>query len=106
MSALTRKDLILQISNETGLRQQDVKAVITRTLEIIAETLSEGRHVELRNFGVFDLGLTPRRLGRNPRHPEVHIEAPARPTVKFRPGKELVQRVEKLGPLLKKRAGR
>lgn len=93
MSNLTKRDLVMAISNETGLIQADVFAVIQKTLDHITTALAEGRNIELRNFGVFEVRLTRSRIGRNPNRPEIDVTIPARATVKFKAGKVMRQRV-------------
>jgi nucleoid DNA-binding protein len=93
MSNLTKRDLVMAISNETGLIQADVFSVIQKTLDHITHALAEGRNVELRNFGVFEVRLTRSRVGRNPNRPEIDVTIPARATVKFKSGKTMRQRV-------------
>jgi len=93
MANLTKRDLVVAISNETGLIQSDVFNVIQRTLDHITEALSKGEGVELRNFGVFEVRLTRSRVGRNPNQPDVDVPIPSRATVKFKAGKIMRQRV-------------
>jgi nucleoid DNA-binding protein len=93
MANLTKRDLVMRISRETGLVQQDVFDVIQKTLDYITEALSKGQDVELRNFGVFEVRLTKSRVGRNPHKPEHDVVIPARATVKFKSGKIMRQRV-------------
>jgi nucleoid DNA-binding protein len=93
MGNLTKRDLVVRISNETGLVQQDVFDVVQKTLDYITDALSEGQNVELRNFGVFEVRLTKARVGRNPNKPEKDVVIPARATVKFKAGKVMRQRV-------------
>ncbi|MBX9742268.1 MAG: integration host factor subunit beta [Chthoniobacterales bacterium] len=93
MPNLTKRDLVVAISNETGLIQADVFSVIQKTLDHITKALVEGQNVELRNFGVFEVRLTRPRVGRNPNRPEVDVTIPARATVKFKAGKVMRQRV-------------
>jgi len=93
MPNLTKRDLVVAISNETGLIQSDVFAVIQKTLDHITEALAKNQNVELRNFGVFEVRLTRPRVGRNPNRPEVDVTIPARATVKFKSGKIMRQRV-------------
>ena len=50
---MTKRDLVIRISNETGLVQQQVLDVVQKTLDYIAEAVSKGDKVELRNFGVW-----------------------------------------------------
>jgi nucleoid DNA-binding protein len=93
MANLTKRDLVLKISKETGLIQQEVFAVIQQTLDRITDALATGRNVELRNFGVFEVVLTKSRVGRNPHKPETDVVIPARASVKFKSGKVMRQRV-------------
>lgn len=93
MPNLTKRDLVVAISNETGLIQADVFSVIQKTLDHITKAVAEGQNVELRNFGVFEVRLTRPRIGRNPNRPEVDVTIPARATVKFKAGKIMRQRV-------------
>ncbi len=93
MGNLTKRDLVVRISNETGLVQQDVFDVVQKTLDYITDALSAGQNVELRNFGVFEVRLTKSRVGRNPNKPEKDVVIPARATVKFKAGKVMRQRV-------------
>lgn len=93
MSNLTKRDLVVEISNETGLIQSDVFTVIQKTLDHITEALAQGQNVELRNFGVFEVRLTRPRVGRNPNEPKIDVTIPARATVKFKAGKIMRQRV-------------
>ena len=86
------------ISDETGLKQQHVFAVIQRTLDYIAEALAKGDKVELRNFGVFEVKVRKARVGRNPNAPAVDVPIPQRAVVKFKPGKEMRAEVIKLSP--------
>jgi len=93
MSNLTKRDLVMQISKETGIIQAEVFTVIQQTLDAITTALDSGRDVELRNFGVFEVRLTKSRVGRNPMKPEKDVTIPARATVKFKSGKIMRQRV-------------
>ncbi|HXT09946.1 MAG TPA: HU family DNA-binding protein [Candidatus Angelobacter sp.] len=95
---LTKRDLVTRISNETGLVQQQVLDVVQKTLDYIAESLSKGDKVELRNFGVFEVKIRKARVGRNPNSPETDVPIPERCVVKFKPGKEMRAEVIKIAP--------
>src|SRR5215470_7104883 len=95
---LTKRDLVTRISNESGLVQQQVLDVVQKTLDYIAESLSKGDKVELRNFGVFEVKIRKARVGRNPNAPETDVPIPQRAVVKFKPGKEMRETVLKIGP--------
>jgi len=89
----TKRDLVIRISNDTGLIQQDVMAVVQKTLDYITEALIAGKNVELRNFGVFEVKLRKPRVGRNPNDPAKDVQIPARAVVKFKAGKEMREKV-------------
>jgi len=95
---VTKRDLVLRISEETGLIQQDVLEVVQRTLDYIAEALAKGDKVELRNFGVFEVKTRNARIGRNPNLPSTDVPIPERSVVKFKAGKEMRIEVLKLPP--------
>jgi len=82
---MTKKDIVLRIANELGLKQVDVKKVVQRTLDIIVEALSNGKTVELRNFGVFKVKSRKGRTGRNPRTGET-VPVPPRRVAVFKSG--------------------
>lgn len=102
MGTLTKRDLVVTISNETGLVQHQVFEVVQRTLDHITDALANGDTVELRNFGVLEVRLTRPRVGRNPNQPGSSFVIPARATVKFKPGKIMRQKVSKLSATLKR----
>jgi len=95
---LTKRDIVIRISEETGLIQTQVFDVVQKTLDHIAEALAKGDKVELRNFGVFDVKIRKARVGRNPNKPETDVPIPARAMVKFKAGKEMRAEVLKLTP--------
>jgi DNA-binding protein HU-beta/integration host factor subunit alpha len=92
---MTKRDLVIQISEETGQIQQKVLQVVQRTLDLISESLAAGKTVELRNFGVFEVKLRKARVGRNPNDPNKDVPIPQRAVVKFKPGKEMREAVLK-----------
>ena len=96
---VTKRELVLRISSDTGLVQQDVLEVVQRTLDYIAQALAKGDKVELRNFGVFEVKTRKARIGRNPNVPTTDVPIPERNVVKFKPGKEMRAEVLKLPPL-------
>ncbi|MCX6896353.1 MAG: integration host factor subunit beta [Verrucomicrobia bacterium] len=95
---MTKRDLVVRISEETGLIQQQVLEVVQKTLDYISEALAKGQTVELRNFGVFEVKTRKARVGRNPNRPEVDVPIPTRSVVKFKSGKEMREQVIKLPP--------
>lgn len=90
---VTKKDIVMRVSNETNLTQQDVKRIVQKTLDIILESLERADTVELRNFGVFKVKIRRGRIGRNPRTGE-EVAVPEKKVVVFKPGLITKQRVK------------
>jgi nucleoid DNA-binding protein len=98
---VTKRDLVLRISEMAKLKQQLVQQVVQMTLDHIAASLARGDKVELRNFGVFEVRTRKARIGRNPQAPSTDVPIPTRAVVKFKPGKEMRAEVLKLPPPVK-----
>lgn len=90
---MTKKEIVLQIASESGLKQVDVKLVVQRTLDIIIEALSTAETVELRNFGIFKVKSRRGRTGRNPRT-GVTVPVPPKRVAVFKPGLIMKQKVK------------
>jgi len=90
---MTKKDIILRVSDETKLKQIDVKRVVQKTFDCIIESLARGEKIELRNFGVFKIKQRKSRTGRNPRTGQV-VPVPPRKVVVFKPGLEMKQKIK------------
>src|SRR5205809_1559947 len=101
MAKLTKRDIVVAISNQTGMVQHQVFDIVQRTLDKITDSLANNVPVELRNFGIFQPRLTKPRVGRNPNQPGSSFVILPRATVKFKAGKIMRQRVEKLSRQLK-----
>ncbi len=85
---MTKKDMVLKIADETGIKQADVRLVVQKVFDSITESLSIGDRVEIRNFGVFKVKERRQRVGRNPRTGET-VPVPPRRVVVFKPGLEM-----------------
>jgi nucleoid DNA-binding protein len=93
---LTKRDIVLSIYEKTGFAQKEVREVVQMTLDTVAKALAEGRNVELRNFGVFEVQVRKSRIGRNPNKPEKDVVIPTRAVIKFKAGKELKADLKKV----------
>lgn len=105
---MTKRDIVVRISQEleqsegsnkdAHVNQEVVQTIVQKTLDIISDAVAQGETIELRNFGVFEVKLRKARIGRNPNDPENDVPIPPRAVVKFKPGKEMRERVLKLTP--------
>ena len=82
---MTKKDIVLKITDITGIKQVDVKKIVQRTFDVITDALNRSEKVELRNFGVFKVKERRARFGRNPRTGE-EVTVPEKKVVVFKPG--------------------
>ena len=98
MSTITKRDLVVRISNETGLTQQQVFDVVQKTLDAVTLDLAQGNTVVMRNFGTFEVRQTKAKVGRNPKDPGKDVPIPPRAVVKFKPGKEMKEKVARILP--------
>ena len=101
MATITKRELVIKLSTETGLTQQQVFDVIQRTLDSITDALANGDSVVMRKFGIFQVKETKAKIGRNPKDPGRDVMIPPRATVKFKPGKEMKEKVAQVLPKLR-----
>ncbi|MEM7148050.1 MAG: HU family DNA-binding protein [Verrucomicrobiota bacterium] len=97
---ITKRDLVVKISNDTGMTQQQVFNVVQDFLDTVTGHLSDGDEVVLRNFGAFQVRKTKAKVGRNPNQPGTDVIIPPRAVVKFKPGKEMKEKVASVLPAL------
>ena len=89
---MTKKDIVLRITDLTQIKQVDVKKVVQKTFDVIVDSLERSEKVELRNFGVFKIKERRARFGRNPRTGE-SVPVPPRKVVVFKPGLEMKKKI-------------
>lgn len=89
---MTKKDIVLKVSDDTNIKQIEVKAVVQKTFNCIVDALARGEKVELRNFGIFKVKERRSRTGRNPRTGQV-VPVPPRKVAVFKPGLEMKKKV-------------
>ena len=92
---MTKKEIVKTISDETGLNQQQIKAIVQKTFDAIVTTLVDEGRIELRNFGVFQVRTRAARKARNPRTGR-QVEVPEKFVVTFKPGKIMEQKVNSI----------
>lgn len=106
MATITKRDLVMQISDQTGLTQAQVFSVLQAFIDDTTDHLAKNNEVVLRNFGTFEIRITRPKIGRNPNAPEQDVTIPARSIVKFKPGKELKDKVAQLLPVVQRAAAK
>ncbi len=89
---MTKKDIILKISDETGIKQAEVKRVVQKAFDFIVDALVRGEKIELRNFGIFKIKQRRPKIGRNPKT-GVIVPVPSRRAVVFKMGLEMKKKI-------------
>ena len=74
---MNKAELIEALADKTGLQKQEAKKVLDAYIEIVTERMSENEEIV-------------QRLARNPKT-GTPVMIPARTTVKFKPGKFLLE---------------
>lgn len=95
---MTRKDIATLVAEQNGFNQEEVTTILNKSLDFMLTALGNGNKIELRGFGVFEVVTRKARVGRNPNNPSVDIHIPAKSVVKFYPGTEMREAVEKISP--------
>ena len=86
---MTRSELIDSLlESHPQLTRKDAEDAVEVLLSTIAQAVTDGKRVEIRNFGVFSVLLRKAHLARNPKTGETVQKAATRHP-KFKPGKPL-----------------
>lgn len=94
MATITKKELVDRIALRSGVKRNDVRAVMQEFLDQIIIELRKGNRLEFRDFGVFELKERAARQAQNPKTLE-RVTVPARRTVKFKIGRLMRESIER-----------
>jgi nucleoid DNA-binding protein len=98
MATITKREIVSDLSDQTGLTQSDVSLTIESFIDLVSKRLSEGNDVTFRTFGTFEVRVAKAKIGRNPNKPDAEVRIPDRCVVRFKPGRELKACVASLPP--------
>ncbi len=90
---MNKNDLVQSIASAAKISKVAAEKGLNGMLSTMTNAMEEGERVTLVGFGSFSIVERAPRLGRNPKTGEP-VPIPPRRAVKFRPGKELVQKVQ------------
>ena len=107
MATITKRELVQYVTDwiEKHTRQE-ILDVLQTAIDYVGDRLAKGDEVVLRNFGTFEVRMTRAKKGRNPKQADTEVVIPPRAVVKFKPGKELRERVAQRLPALQVAARR
>ena len=89
---MNKGELVEQVSNWAGLTKKASREAVDAMASVITDTLARGEKVTLVGFGTFKVMQRKARTGRNPQTGQ-SIQIPAKKVPRFRPGKDLKDRV-------------
>ena len=90
---MTKKEIVTKISDQTDMKQIEIKKIVQMALDMVVESLTRGETVELRNFGIFKVKSRKARLGRNPKTGE-NVQIPEKKVVTFKAGLVMKEKVK------------
>lgn len=86
---MNKQELIDALSMKLGSGKTEAEKCLEAFVDVVTESLREGREVSISGFGVFTISNRAARMGVNPQNPEQKIQIPAVKVPKFRAGKGL-----------------
>lgn len=86
--AVTKKQIIKEMAEETGSTQKSLEATIDLFFEKVTEALGEGEAVRIHHFGTFKTKKRDSYVGRNPKTGESMTVA-AKKVIRFAPSEAL-----------------
>ncbi len=84
-------DLVNRVAETSQVSRVKAALAVDTIFLAMKHALLDGRRIELRGFGVFQIRDRKRGVGRNPKTGVEVVIAPGK-TVRFKPGKELRER--------------
>ena len=90
---MTKSELIARLAERhPQLVTKDLEFAVNMMLDAMSSSLGDGRRIEIRGFGSFELNHRPARIGRNPKSGE-KVLVPAKSAPHFKVGREMRERV-------------
>ena len=86
--------LIEKVAQNMNGTKKKAEQAVNAIFDTLEESLSSGEEIRLVGFGSFSVTQRKSRTGRNPQTGEL-MTIPANKTIKFKPGKELSEKVQK-----------
>jgi integration host factor subunit beta len=102
---MNKSDLINALASKVKhITYKDMEIIVNEVFQSMVGALNGGDRIEIRGFGSFEVRKRDQRVGRNPKSGET-VNVSERKVPFFKVGKELRERINGNGSLLRKAAG-
>lgn len=92
---MTKSDLVSVLNEKLShLPYREVEIILDTIFDKMIEALSQGKRIEIRGFGTFEMRKRPSREGRNPKTGQ-KVSVSTRVVPFFKVGKELKERINR-----------
>lgn len=85
---MIKADIVNRVADLTDVPRVKAAQAVDTIIAAMKDALGDGKRIELRGFGVFQVRDRKKGVGRNPKT-GVEVEITPGKTVRFKPGKEL-----------------
>jgi len=85
---MIKADIVNRVAETSDVSRVKAAVAVDTIIDAMKAALSEGKRIELRGFGVFQVRDRKKGVGRNPKT-GVEVAITPGKTVRFKPGKEL-----------------
>ena len=85
---MIKVDIVNRVAEASEVSRVKAALAVDTIFNAMKTALSEGKRIELRGFGVFQVRDRKRGIGRNPKTGR-EVEIPPGKTIRFKPGKAL-----------------
>lgn len=89
---MNKTELAKRMSERMSLPYQEIICFLEAFHAELAEVFREEERLVMKGFGSYSLWKQEERMGRNPKNGKMHV-IPPRVSVKFKPGKGLLARL-------------
>ena len=85
---MIKADIVMRVAEVSNVPRVKAVQAVDTIIDAMKQALCQGRRIELRGFGVFQVRERKKGVGRNPKTGVEVAITPGR-TVRFKPGKDL-----------------
>lgn len=85
---MIKADIVARVAELANIPRIKAVQAVDTIIDSMKGALCDGKRIELRGFGVFQVKRRKRGIGRNPKT-GVEVSIPPGNTIRFKPGKDL-----------------